>query len=117
MGFMQFWKPPADDREILMLFKSPRPVPPGELLSQADINGTVQGLTVERRESIVICGHQPATYVAGQGRRSSQQEREHVEMVMTNIAGSSYIAMYIHPVDRGPNTMAEAALRELCVKS
>jgi hypothetical protein len=115
MGFMQFWRPPDDDREMLMLFKSPRPVSTGDVFSNSQVHDTLHDMTIQRRQTILICGRQPATYIDARGR-SSRGGDEHVEMMMTNVAGSSYFAMYVRPIDAAPNPTAQAALRELCAK-
>jgi hypothetical protein len=115
MGFMQFWRPPGDDREVLMLFKSPRPLEARDVLSNAKVGDTMRHVTVERRRTIEICGRQRATYVEarGSGGRSGD---DRVEMMITTVAGNSYFAMYVRPLDAAPDPMAQAALRELCAK-
>ncbi len=52
MGLMQFWRPPADDREMLMLFKSPRPLQARDVFSTAQFRDTMKHVTVERRRAI-----------------------------------------------------------------
>jgi hypothetical protein len=115
MGFMQFWRPPADDRQLLMLFKSPKPLQPNEVFSDARLNDTLKHATIEQRQTIQICGNQPATYVAARGT-SSRGDDDRVDVVMTNITGTTYFAMYVRPLGAAPNPMAEAALHELCAK-
>jgi hypothetical protein len=117
MGFMQFWRPPADDQQILMLFKSPKPLSTNDVLSNTGVNSTLKGATVEQRQDITICGRQPATYYVARGTSSRGGAEDRVEMVVTNVAGASYFAMYVRPVTTPPNQMAQAALRELCAKS
>jgi hypothetical protein len=114
LGFMQFWRPPVDDREVLMLFKSPKPLQPSEVFSNARMSDTLKDATIDRRESIVICGHQPATYFQLHGTSSRGDSR--AEMVMTNISGAGYFALYARPLVVPPNPAAQAALRELCAK-
>ena len=46
MGFMQFWRPPSNEREVLMLFKSPTPLETHDVFKQ--LPG--QQLAVERRD-------------------------------------------------------------------
>jgi hypothetical protein len=115
LGFMQFWRSPTDDREVLMLFKSPRPLQPRDFFTDARLRGTVKDVRVERRQDIVICGDQRATYVAARGS-SSNGEEDRIEVVATNTAGNTYFAMYARPAATAANAMAEAALRELCPK-
>lgn len=115
LGFMQFWRAPNDDREILVLFKSPRPMQTSDFFSNSQMNKTVQHLTIQERRDIVICGNQRATQVQGRGV-SSRGEDVAVDMVATNAAGATYFASYVRPTGVAPNAMAEAALRELCPK-
>jgi hypothetical protein len=115
MGFMQFWQAPNDDRSVLMLFRSPKTIAPDELFTNAQYRGTLKDTTVVRRQSIVICGHQPATYVEASG--TSRGEPSRVDLVATNVSGASYIAMYVRPLTDSPDAKAEAALRSLCAKS
>jgi hypothetical protein len=115
MGFMQFWRPPVDDQEVLMLFKSPKPLQPSDVFSDARLNDTLKTATVERRQAIVICGNQPATYVEARGT-SSRGDDSRVEMVMATVTGSTYFAMYVRRLTALPNPMAQAALREVCAK-
>jgi hypothetical protein len=116
MGFMQFWQAPNDDQAVLMLLKSPKTIAPDELFSNARYRDTLRDTTVERRQSIEICGHQPAMYIAASGT-SRSGEPSHVDVVATNVAGASYIAMYVRPLTDRPDPKAEAALRNLCAKS
>jgi hypothetical protein len=116
LGFMQYWRSPANDGEVLMLFRSPKPLRPEDFFSDQRLRTTVQNVSVERRENIVICDRQPATRVEARGSSSGNREAQ-LEMVATNAAGNTYFAMYVRPVAVAPNAMAEAALVELCPKS
>lgn len=114
-GFMQFWRPPTSAREVLMLLKSPKPISPDDMYSSANMQGAFKNVTVQRKRPIEICGRQPATLV--QGIAESRNDTEsNVDMVLSNVEGTSYLAMYVRPVDEVPNPMAMAALRELCAK-
>ncbi len=115
MGFMQFWRPPVEDGEVLMLFKSPKPLAPNEIFSSDRVRDTLQGARIERRSTIQICGGQPATYIEARGS-SSRSGDEMVHVVTTTVNGASYFAMYVRPMGRPPNAFAEVALRELCAK-
>lgn len=112
---MQFWQPRTDNRELLTLFKSPTRLDPSDLFSSDRLGDTVRDVTTLRRQSIEICGGQPATYVEARGS-NSRGESERVDLVMTDAGGSSYVAMYVRPATRQPNPMALAALREVCPK-
>lgn len=114
LGFMQFWRPAADDREVLMLFRSPRQVDPNQIFADSRVEGNVKDVTVERRTKVYICGAQPAQYFEARG--TSSHGETHVDMMITNIAGKTYFAMYARPIELPANPVAEAALRELCTK-
>jgi hypothetical protein len=115
LGFMQFWRSPYNDREMLMLFKSPRPMRTNEIFSDQNLQGTMQDVTIEREQTIKICGTQPAKYI--QARASSSRNTPiDVETVATNINGSSYFAVYMRPLAARPHPAALAALREVCAK-
>ena len=115
MGFMQFWRTP-DDREVLILFKSPRAITPNDVLSNYRMKDTLQGMQIEERRAIEICGNQPATYVRGRGRSVRRGDQD-VEFVLTTVRGTGYFALYARPIGATPNSAAEAALREICPKS
>jgi hypothetical protein len=116
MGFMQFWRSPTNDQEILMLFRSPKPLPEGAIFSNSQMQETLKDVVVTRRSRIEICGNQPATYIEARGS-SSKGGDENIEMVMTTARGTSYFAMYVWPIAFPANAQAAAALRELCLKS
>ncbi len=115
MGFMQFWRPPNNDREVLVLFKSPRPLKESEIFSGPGVNDTMKNTTVERRQDIVICGHQPAVFIEARGQ-SSRGTDTRAEMVMSTVGTTTYFALYARPLGSPPNQPAQAALRELCPK-
>ena len=116
LGFMQFWRPVTGNHVVLMLFKSPKPITPSEVFSDNDqMNGALKNATVERRQSITICGNQPATYFQARGT-SSRGEPARAEMMMSTVAGATYFALYVRPLATTPDAAAEAALRELCAK-
>lgn len=99
-----------------MLFKSPKPLEPRDVFSNAREHDAVTNVVVERRENITICGNQPATYVLAHGS-SSNGSIDRMEIVTANVRGNTYFAIYVHPLRAPANRMAEAALRELCAKS
>jgi len=115
MGFMQFWRSPTDDREVLFLFKSPQQLHSDDVFSKARLDSTLQDATIERREAIEICDRQPAEYIEAVGR-SKRGEDDRVEIVSTNVGGTTYFAMYVRPLTSRTNEVARAALRELCAK-
>ena len=123
LGYMQFWKSPATSDEVLMLFKSPKPLDPHDVFSTARVNDA----KILSRQSIHICGNQPAEYLlaagtsnadnaAGNGKSLDAKSPSDAQVVMTDVNGTTYISMYVYPVNRQPNPQAAAALRELCAK-
>jgi hypothetical protein len=111
MGFMQFWKAPNSNKEVLLLFKSPKPLQTKEVFNNANLRDA----KVETQKPITICGSQAAQFFKAQGT-SSRGDDSNVEMVMTDAAGTTYLAMYVYPAGAQPNGEAAAALRELCSK-
>lgn len=116
IGVMQFWRSPSNDQEVLMLFRSPKALPAGDIFSNSQMQGTLKDVVVTRRSTIEICGNQPATYIEARGS-SAKGGDENLEMVMTTARGTSYFAMYVRPITLRANAQAAAALRELCLKS
>ncbi|HLY01800.1 MAG TPA: hypothetical protein VKR56_04805 [Candidatus Cybelea sp.] len=116
LGFMQFWRPPTEDQEVLMLFKSPRPMQTNEIFSKSNLQDTMHDVTIVSQRTIKICGAQPAKYVQARGS-SSEGRQTDIETVATIIKGSSYFAVYVRPIAVPPNPMALAALREVCPKA
>jgi hypothetical protein len=115
LGYMQFWRPPIDDREVLLLFKSPRPMQTNDIFSNSNLQDTMKDVTIVTQQTIKICGTQPAKYVQARGS-SSQGGPIDIETVATIIEGSSYFAVYVRPIAVRPNPIALAALREVCPK-
>ncbi|HEV2643960.1 MAG TPA: hypothetical protein VGT98_14705 [Candidatus Elarobacter sp.] len=115
LGFMQFWRPPADDNQVLMLFKSPKPLKASDVFSYDRMQDTLKDARVTSRRSIAICGDQPATYIEARGS-SAKGGNDKVDMVMTTLRETTYFALYVRPVEAVPDAQAEAALRELCAK-
>ena len=115
MGYMQFWRPPNNDREVLLLFKSPRPMQTNEIFSKSNLQDTMKDVTIVGRQTIKICSTQPAKHVQARGS-SSEGGPIDIETVATIIGGSSYFAVYVRPIVVRPNPIALAALREVCPK-
>jgi hypothetical protein len=111
MGFMQFWKAPNGNKEVLMLFKSPKPLQVRDVFNSANMRDA----RVETKKPMTICGSQSAEFIKAQGTSSSNDD-SNIEMVMTNAAGTTYLSMYIYPVRAAPNSEASAAMLELCPK-
>ena len=115
LGYMQFWRPPNNDREVLMLFKSPRPMQTNEIFSKSNLQDTMKDVTIVGQQTIKICGTQTAKYVQARGSSSGGGPID-IETVATIIGGSSYFAVYVRPIVVRPNPIALAALREVCPK-
>ena len=114
MGFMQFWKSPSSDSQVLMLFKSPKEIDKKDVFSSAKLD---EG--DETRQTINICGNQTAEYVTARATSTDESKKKtesEVQMVMTNTNGTTYLAMYVYPVGARPDPQAAAAIRELCPK-
>jgi hypothetical protein len=117
LGYVQFWRSPTERREVLMLVKSPvRLKPDDELFSNDQFHDTVRDTKVLKRENVKICGNQPATLVEAEGSSASTGEHVLIDTLMTDVAGSSYFALYMRPFAAAPNPEALAALREVCAK-
>lgn len=115
LGVMQFWRSPTDDREVLMLFKSPRPVKASDVFSSENLHDSLKDVKLVSRRSIRICGAQGAMYAQGRGS-SSRSGPTSVDLLITDAGGSTYFALYARPLDAAPNPMALSALREVCPK-
>lgn len=116
LGFVQFWRPPSGTREALMLLRSPRSLSQSDVYSSANMQGAFKSVTVLHKRPAKICGNQSALFV--QGIAISRNDTEsNVDMVITDVRGTSYMAMYLRPTDVPANPQAEAALHELCAKS
>ena len=116
MGLMQFWRPPSNDREVLMLIRSPRPIGTQDFFHSDAVKSSLHDVSVEQQQTITICKNQKATFVRARGS-SSRGGDESVEMIATNAGSNSYFAMYIRPLGAAPTAAAQAALREVCTKS
>lgn len=117
LGFMQFWRSPDNDHEILMLFRSPTPLQPNEFLNRQDLHGDLKNASITAQRSVRICnGSQSALYIEAVGTSSANGREVEMDSMMSNVGGSTYFAMYARPRDSAPNPMAVAALQELCAK-
>lgn len=116
LGYVQFWRPPSGVREVLMLFKSPKTLTADDLYSDANMQGAFKSVTVLRKQNVQLCGNQPAVAVRGVAISRNDTESK-VEMVLATVRGTSYMAMYVRPIEAPANRQAEAALHELCAKS
>lgn len=79
------------------------------------MQGAFKSVTVRRKQTIEICGNQPAFFVEGTAISRNDTE-SNVDMMLSTVRGVSYLAMYVRPMEVPPNAQAEAALHELCAK-
>jgi hypothetical protein len=115
LGLAQFWKPSFNSDEVLMLFRSPKPIDREEVFA----SGKVKDARLDEQREIRICGNQPATYIKGRAQSSVDNhpgKPHRLEVVTSNVDGVTYFAMYVSPLDRAPSPQAESALRDLCAK-
>jgi hypothetical protein len=120
LGFMQFWRPPGNGDEVLMLFRAPKQESMQEIFSTSNMKDS----DIIQRRTIRICHNQAAEYVRAQGTIHAIGDTgvhvngdAYVQLVGTNAGGKAYFAMYVYPKSRLPSAQAVAALRELCPKS
>jgi len=114
--FIQIW---GKDKSVLTLIALP---------VKSDLHKSIQnsGFTGEskddKEESITICDNQPAILVEGTGQvhnagsNSQVPQRGHVEIVATEAAGKTFMALYVRPIDAAVDTSAEKAIHNLCPK-
>lgn len=115
MGFAQLWTPGSNSDEVLMLFRSPRPIDRNQVFQ----SGKLKNAKIEQEQEVKICGNQPATFFVGSAESSTGNHPDkphHLEVMTSNANGTTYFAMYVYPLNSQPNAQAESALRELCVK-
>lgn len=105
-GMAQLWST-ADGTQALMLMKLPVKMDPKHAVN----NAGVKNATLKSQQTIEICGNQPATHVV---MESTGKSRNTMDMVMTTSGGSSYMAMYSHPVGTPADHASEEAIRSLC---
>ena len=67
---------------------------------------------IEKQEPIKICGNQSARLIT----MTKPQQHQHIDAVMSPVAGSTYMAMYGYKSGSKPDPQAESAIRELCAK-
>ena len=105
-GMAQIWST-ADSRQALMLMKLPMKMDP----KHAVVNAGVNNASVKSQQAIKICGSQPATHIV---MESTGKNHNMMDMVMTSSGGTSYMAMYSHPVGTPADRASEDAIRSLC---
>ena len=113
-GFMQFWRSPRDG-EVLMLFRSPKPVNTSDIFRSAD----VKDVQIESQKAIEICdGLQAAQQFNLRAKSESNGETHDVNAttVMSTSGGATYFAVYVHRVETPPDADAVSATHELCQK-
>jgi hypothetical protein len=119
LGTAQIWHPPAQDGEVLMIVRLPiQQLDLSRATSQIDLQNASSREHVDSVDRIKICGNQPAVYMIGENFRKSVtgDVESHNRVVMSNLNGATYLAVYTYPMTAEPNGEALAALRQLCVK-
>lgn len=115
MGFMQFWKAPGNGDQVLMLLRSPKQIPTDDIITSAN----VKDAKIESVQHVTICGNQPAKLLTARGNAQSVTTKgtnSNLQMVISDVGGATYMALYAYPLGGSPNAEATAALRELCPK-
>jgi hypothetical protein len=112
MGFMQFWTSPSTPKQVLMLFRSPKPIDEHQAFSSANMKNA----KVEFDQQITICKTQPAHFVKATATSTKDGHDETMQLIVTDLNGTSYMAMYIYPATAQPDSAAADAIRELCAK-
>jgi hypothetical protein len=114
--FVQMWQSGSD--QMLMLFAMPVKSDLHDAMSQANVKDIAEMNT----ETIKICdGKQQAIFVTGDtvGKTSSDGKTtkpQKLEMILTDISGKTYMAMYMRPMQTPADTAAEASIKNLCTK-
>jgi hypothetical protein len=119
MGYMQYWHPASRRDEMLVLIRSPfKQLDLSHAPNRIDLGNSTSRTHFDSWDRVEICGNQPAIYVIGESYRDTKsgEVERHMRMVMTNLSGATYIALYAYPLTGLPNGEALASLRQLCLK-
>jgi hypothetical protein len=112
--FFQMWK---NDKSVIGLMALPVKADLHTAVSQTSLKDA----TVTSQKDITICNGQPAVLMDAQGNVNVGDEKnpEHgrAEVIATEVAGKTYIAMYIRPMTASADPAADAAIRNVCPKS
>lgn len=120
-GRLQMWISGDDsnNRQVLMLIRGDKNMTTRDLSASSPIAGS-KGMKKVKRDTITICGSQPADHFTGQGESTNNGKThvvEAIEGVTTAIADSKYLVLYIRPVAMKADAQAESALRSICPKT
>ena len=116
--FMQVWRGPQQSSLALMAF-------PGKIdLDKAMTSSNVKDAQVLKQSTIQICGNQPAYYVSmigngeafGTSSPGVTNEKRQVDLLVTDVGGKTYMAMYVRLVGTSADPAAEDAIRNVCSK-
>jgi hypothetical protein len=111
--FMQIWE--AGPENSLILFALPVKTNLDNAMQQAQVKD-VQDM---HQSKIAICGGQPAMFMTAQGVASTgakDSPPSQIEMVVTDINGKTFMAMYDRPLHAPADPAAEAAIKNICAK-
>jgi hypothetical protein len=113
LGLGQIWKSP-DKQQFLMLMKIPVQMKPQDTFKTVNM----EDARVEKQQHVTICGGQPAIYLKSSGTSTLNGKREPstMEMIMSSVSGSTYVAMYARPEHAQGDGQAESAIHSLCAK-
>jgi hypothetical protein len=118
---IQFWKPADKNYEFLMLHK----FKPGLRYNYIELftDGSLKRMRMNMSPTRIIkvspmrvCGSQDATYFRGT-KDYVAAGRENAEATFTVINDTTYLLLYVYPLNAMPNREAETALRELCPRA
>ena len=117
--FMHLWRGPQRSALVLMAF------PTKIDFDEAITSSNVKDARVLKQSSIRICGNQPAYYASMIGEGDSfgtatpgvTVEKRQVDLLMTDVGGRTYMAMYVRPVGTPEDTAAEDAIRNVCSRA
>ncbi len=120
-GRLQMWMTGSDtqSRQILMLIRGDKNMSTADLSASSPVGGN-KNVSDVKRDTITICGTQPADHFTGKGQSTTNGNAhvvEAIEGVTTTIADSKYLVLYIRPIAVKPDAQAENALRSICPKA
>lgn len=130
LGMVQVWgEGTSPQQSIIVLTKLPfkknvidKDFAPIDLSSTTGIKS--DKATIESSKMITICGNQTARLIkmrattsTGKKAAKGPDEQMKMEMLLTNVGGHTYMAMYGYPKTEKPEPAAAAALKTVCAKA
>lgn len=112
--FMQMWE--AAPRNDLMLLAFPVRMDLNKALEQSN----VKDAKVEKSGHTAICDGQDAVYATLRGTMTTAGNRSttpsQIEVLVTNVKGKTYMAMYLRPFHEKADPAAQRAIKNVCAK-